>query len=184
MLEASHKRLLLKLAAASIQYGLEHSKALPIELTDYPSALHPAAASFVTLNIDGVLRGCIGSLQASRPLVKDVAENAYAAAFQDPRFNPLQRHEYAHLHYHISVLDPPTPVQFSSEHDLIQQLRPGIDGLILEDLGRRGTFLPSVWQSLPEPEDFWRHLKLKAGLHAEHWSSTLRVQRYTVDEFE
>jgi len=184
MLEDSHKRQLLTLAAASIKYGLDHRKPLPVKLDEYAPALQQIRASFVTLTIHKQLRGCIGTLEAQRPLVEDVVENAFAAAFRDPRFNPLQQDEYHQLHYHISVLNPPSPMQFSTEADLISQLRPGIDGLILEDLGRRGTFLPSVWESLPDPADFLQHLKLKAGFNPSHWSSSLQVQRYTVEDIE
>ena len=184
MLDDSHKKQLLTLAAASIKYGLEHNKPLPIKPADYPLPLQEIRASFVTLTIRKELRGCIGTLEAIRPLVKDVVGNAFAAAFRDPRFNPVAENEYQDLHYHISVLNPPLPMQFSSEADLLAQLRPGVDGLVLEDLGRRGTFLPSVWESLPEPAEFFRHLKSKAGLSPAHWSSTLRVQRYTVENIE
>lgn len=184
MLEDLHKRQLLKLAAASIQYGLEHRKALPVYLEDYPPVLQQIRASFVTLTIHQQLRGCIGTLEAQRPLVKDVLENAFAAAFRDPRFTALQEAEYPQLHYHISVLNPASPMHFASEADLIAQLQPGIDGLILEDLGRRGTFLPSVWESLPNPTDFIQHLKVKAGLNPSHWSPSLSIQRYTVEDIE
>ncbi len=184
MLEDSHKKQLLKLAAASIKYGLEQHKAFPVNPTEYPPALQQIRASFVTLTIHQKLRGCIGTLEARCPLVTDVTENAFAAAFRDPRFSPLQESEYQHLHYHISVLNPPHSMQFHSEADLISQLRPGIDGLILEDLGRKGTFLPSVWESLPEPADFIRHLKNKAGLSSSHWSPSLKIQRYTVEDIE
>lgn len=184
MLEDSDKRQLLELAAASIKYGLEYRQALPIEIESFSPALQAIKASFVTLQINTQLRGCIGTLQAYRPLVVDVADNAFAAAFQDPRFDPLQESEYPHLHYHISVLNPASPMHFTSEADLISQLRPGIDGLILEDQGRRGTFLPSVWASLPRPSDFVQHLKTKAGLKPSHWSPSLSIQRYTVEDFE
>ncbi len=184
MLETSLKHQLLKLAAASIKYGLQHGSPIPVDPSEYPSPLQQPRASFVTLMIKQQLRGCIGSLEAYRPLVEDVVENAFAAAFRDPRFHPLQTQEYERLHYHISILTPPSPMQFQSEADLLAQLRPGIDGLILADLGRRGTFLPSVWESLPEPADFLRHLKLKAGFSPTYWSPSLTIQRYTVEDIE
>ena len=182
MLEEKHKRLLLKLAAASIKYGLEASSPLPVQLDDYDDALRQNGACFVTLEIDHQLRGCIGTLEAYRPLVLDVVENAYAAALLDPRFTPLQTAEYDALHYHISILHPPLEMQVKSEQDLLQQLRPGIDGLIIEDAGRRATFLPSVWESLSEPADFLRHLKHKAGLSEHHWSDNMKVHRYVVED--
>ena len=183
MHSASDRQILLEVARESIRHGLEHGRPLHVNVAEYPETLQQPGASFVTLNIGGELRGCIGSLEAIRPLVEDVADNAYAAAFRDPRFPPLSEAEYPRLEYHISILGPSEPMQFESEEDLIRQLRPGVDGLVLSDRGRRGTFLPSVWQSLPEPRDFLRHLKQKAGLPPDYWSDTLQVARYTVEEF-
>jgi AmmeMemoRadiSam system protein A len=131
----------------------------------------------------GELRGCIGSLEAYRPLVEDVAHNAYAAAFSDPRFTPLSETELIDVEFHISVLTPAAPMHFESEADLLSQLRPGIDGLVLEDAGHRGTFLPSVWESLPDAAQFLQHLKMKAGLPADYWSDNLKVSRYTSESF-
>ncbi len=145
--------------------------------------LRESGACFVTLKREGELRGCIGSLSAERSLVEDVAENAYAAAFSDPRFYPLQSAELRRLEMSISIIGKAEPMHFSSEHDLIAQLRPDIDGLILEEGYRRGTFLPSVWEQLPDPVDFVRHLKLKAGLPVNYWSETIRISRYTTHSF-
>ncbi len=136
-------------------------------------------ATFVTLTIDAQLRGCIGTLEARRALVEDVASNAYSAAFEDPRFAPLERAEFERLDIHLSLLSAPEPIQFGSEKDLLAQIRPSLDGLVLEEGARRGTFLPSVWEQLPDPVEFLRHLKRKAGLPADYWSATLRVSRYT-----
>ena len=174
---------LIQLAKDSIQHGLQHGKPAPVDSDKYDSLLKQPRASFVTLQIAGQLRGCIGSLQASRPLIEDVSHNAFAAAFRDPRFPPLQADEYDDLEYHVSILGLPEPMAFKSEEDLISQLRVGVDGLILEDLGHRGTFLPSVWESLPKPKQFWQHLKAKAGLSQDHWSDTLKVSRYTTQAF-
>jgi AmmeMemoRadiSam system protein A len=110
-----------------------------------------------------------------------VTENAYAAAFRDPRFLPVAPDEFADLEIHLSLLTPPEPVEAASEADLLQQLRPGEDGLILQEGSRRATFLPAVWESLPEPQSFVRHLKRKAGLPAEYWSDTLTVFRYRAE---
>lgn len=184
MYTVSERKILLGTAAQSILYGLDHHRVLTVNLEDYPVHLQETKASFVTLEIDKQLRGCIGSLEAHQPLVKNVAHNAYAAAFQDPRFYPLSREEYETIHIHISVLNKTEPMTFQSEEDLIQQLRAGIDGLILSDQGYRGTFLPAVWESLPNPKDFFTHLKLKAGLPAHHWSDSLTVDRYTVESIE
>ena len=150
---------------------------------DYPAPLQIAGASFVTLTNDGKLRGCIGTLEACRALVCDIALNAFNAAFRDPRFPPLTADELVNLQVHISILKPATPVACESEADLIRQLRPGIDGLILQDGAQRATFLPSVWESLPDAESFVRHLKLKAGMSANHWSPTMQAFRYPCESF-
>jgi hypothetical protein len=145
---------------------------LPCKLPDYDGA------AFVTLKENGELRGCIGSLAASRPLDQDIAMNAFAAAFSDPRFNPVTADEVDELEISISVLTTPELMIFRSEEDLVSQLRPGIDGLILTEGRNRGTFLPSVWENYPERESFLNHLKMKAGLASNYWSGTLKVERY------
>jgi len=156
-----------------------------IERTEIPEVSEPELleerATFVTLEIGGQLRGCIGMLEACRPLAEDVAENAFASAFHDPRFPPVSPAELDALKISISVLSPPEEMVFSSEEDLLEQIRPGVDGLILQDGFRKGTFLPSVWEQLPEKEEFFGHLKRKAGLAPGHWSDTLRVFRYTAE---
>lgn len=175
-------QLLLKLAKDSIAYGLRHHKIMPIDLQQYSAKLQGFAACFVTLKIHGQLKGCIGSLVAHQPLAQDAVYNSYAAAFEDPRFMPLTAEEFSLLDIHISILTKPELMQFTSEQDLIKQLRINIDGLILSDNGHRGTFLPSVWKELPTPEEFLYHLKLKAGLPGNYWSKTVRVERYTVED--
>ncbi len=174
---------LLRLARASIQMGISKGHAMDVDIKIYPANLQEQLACFVTLQKHGALRGCIGHLQAVQPLVTDVAENAYAAAFCDPRFPAVSESEVSMLDIHISVLSPSQPMVFSSEQDLMAQIRPGVDGLILESGYNRGTFLPSVWESLPDVPSFLRHLKLKAGLSADHWSDEIRVSRYTTDSF-
>lgn len=178
LLNKSQQQELLELAKASIAYGLEHGCPIPVNAEEYASELQVLRATFVTLEIKQQLRGCIGMLEPSRPLVVDIAENAFAAAFRDPRFPPLTASEYPQLAIHLSILGPTEAMKFDSEADLIQQLRPNIDGLIIQEGHRRGTFLPSVWESLPEPEDFLVHLKQKAGLPYNYWSDTLTVARY------
>jgi AmmeMemoRadiSam system protein A len=175
--------LLHQVAREAVEYRLQHGTERAIDSARYPRPLREPGASFVTLSIEGDLRGCIGSLQAYQPLVEDVAHNAVAAAFTDPRFPPLSAQELGKLEYHISVLTPAEPLQFESEADLLRQIRPGVDGLILEDNGHRGTFLPTVWESLPDVAQFFQHLKLKAGLPADYWSDTVRVSRYTTESF-
>lgn len=172
------QRQLLDAARESIRKGL-CGETIEVHAHDYPPELRTPRATFVTLHVNGELHGCIGTLEARRPLVEDVAGNAYGAAFQDTRFPALTWAEFERLEIHISILDPPEPMTFSSEADLIAQLRPQVDGLILEHGHQRGTFLPSVWESVREPREFLRHLKLKAGLAPDYWSQDIRVQRYT-----
>lgn len=178
------KQLLLNIANEAIKFGLEKHQILQIKLENYPEKLREFGASFVTLEINKQLRGCIGSLEAHQPLIQDVVHNAYAAAFGDPRFYPLTAEEYPNVSKHISVLSKPEPVFFVSEQDLLKKIRPNIDGLILSDQGYRGTFLPAVWESLPTPELFLHHLKLKAGLPENYWSTTLKIERYTAEVIE
>ena len=181
-LNESQRELLLLTARQSIEYGLRHKRPLPVTPKDHPP-FDQFGASFVTLHRRGQLRGCIGSLEAYRPLLSDVAENAYAAAFRDPRFEPVQSEEVDSLSVDISILSAPEQLRFDSQQDLLSQIRPGIDGLILADGTRRGTFLPSVWESLPTPTDFLQHLKLKAGLPGNYWSDTIKVWRYATESF-
>jgi len=183
MLADTDRNILLDTAWESIRHGLQHGTALAVEAADFAAPLSEAGASFVTLHRRDELRGCIGSLQAFRPLVSDVAENAFAAAFRDPRFSPLRAQELGDLTLDISVLSAPQSMRFSTEQDLLQQLQPHRDGLILQEGSRRGTFLPSVWESLPEPERFLQHLKIKAGLAPDHWSQDIQVWRYSTECF-
>jgi AmmeMemoRadiSam system protein A len=180
-LTKKNAKILLQVAKQSISNGLENQQPLQVELSDYAEELRKIRATFVTLEINNHLRGCIGTLTAQRPLVSDVAYHAHAAAFSDPRFPKLQALEFPALDIHISILSPPEPITFESEADLIQQLRPGVDGLILSDGFHQGTFLPSVWESLHEPRDFLQHLKQKAGLPSDYWSNTIKLERYTAE---
>ena len=145
--------------------------------------LSQPGASFVTLNLDGQLRGCIGSLSAYRALGKDVAANAVAAGFEDPRFGPVTLDEFQVIKLEVSVLSSAKPLAFTSGSDAIGQLKPGQDGIILSGPGgRRATFLPQVWQQLPEPETFITHLKMKAGLPVDLWDG-IELERYSVLAF-
>jgi len=180
-LTKTNRQRLLELAKNSIQHGLQTGRPLKIDLADYPAELTEPRATFVTLQINHQLRGCIGMLEAVRPLAEDIAENAFAAAFNDPRFLPLTAGELADVAIHLSILTPAEPMVFDSEQDLVAQLQPGVDGLILMEGRRRGTFLPSVWESLPDPRQFLRHLKQKAGLPPDYWSESLRAYRYRAE---
>ncbi|MGB5065380.1 MAG: AmmeMemoRadiSam system protein A [Candidatus Competibacter sp.] len=174
---------LLEVARASIQHGLRHGQALEVEPANYPETLRPPRATFVTLETGGQLRGCIGALVARQPLVQDVAAHAFAAAFEDPRFPELREDEFPKLDIHISVLSPPEPLSFSSEAELLAQLRPGVDGLIIQFRHYRATFLPAVWEQLPDPYVFLAQLKQKAGLPLDFWSPELSAERYTAEYF-
>ena len=183
MLSEQHRRLLRDLAYQSIRHGLETGEALNINPEKYPEELKQNRATFVTLHRNKELRGCIGILKPVRPLADDIAYNAWAAAFCDSRFAPLTAAELNGLDVHISILGTPETMHFSSEQDLVSQIRPGIDGLILEDGFNKGTFLPSVWESLGRAEEFLSQLVLKAGLPAGYWSDDLHMERYTTESF-
>jgi len=174
---------LLGVALASIKSGLQTGHALEPDVGNYPPALTETRASFVTLNLDNTLRGCIGSLEPCTSLVRSVAGNAYAAAFRDPRFPALTLPELAGLTIHLSVLGPLQAVACDSETDLLEQMQPGIDGWVIEDGQFRGTFLPSVWETLPDARLFLEHLKMKAGLAADYWSDAITVWRYSTESF-
>jgi uncharacterized protein len=174
---------LLALARASVEHGLAHDEPVAVCLDDWPAPLRRQRATFVTLRLRDRLRGCIGALEAARPVVEDVAHNAFAAAFRDPRFDPVTTFDYPDVQIHVSVLSPIEPLEARSEAELLGLIRPGVDGLILEEGGRRGTFLPAVWRSLPSAADFLAELKAKAGLPRDYWSETVRISRYTAEEF-
>ena len=141
-------------------------------------------ATFVTLTRNGQLRGCIGSLEAHRPLLLDVGENALAAAFRDHRFAPLTADEFATTRVEVSLLTAPEAFPVADEADAIARLRPGVDGLVLGYRQRRATFLPQVWESLPDPRQFLAQLKLKAGLPADFWHPEIRLARYGVRKWK
>jgi AmmeMemoRadiSam system protein A len=168
MFSPEHNQLLLQIARQSIAHGLEKKSGLSLALEEYPENLRETRATFVTLKIESQLRGCVGTTKPLLPLVLSVSDNAYSSAFRDPRFKPLTREEFELINISISILTPSTPLAFSCEYDLFAQLRPGVDGLIIEKDMRRATFLPSVWEQLPNPEDFLKHLKLKAGMRLDH----------------
>ena len=182
-LSADARLTLLDIARDSILNGLDHGAPLQLDPEQYPSPLCLPGASFVTLHLKGALRGCIGSLEARRPLIRDVADHAYAAAFDDPRFPCLTRAELPDLAIHISRLSPPEPLHCANEAALLASLRPGVDGLILEENNHRATFLPDVWDQLDDPFVFLSQLKYKAALPLDYWSDTIKFYRYTTESF-
>jgi AmmeMemoRadiSam system protein A len=182
-LSLAQRQQLLYLARTMILHTLGRGGDYDIKLNQYHQQLRQQRGSFVTLSRQGRLRGCIGSLAATRPLVLDVAHNASAAAFKDPRFKPLQGGEFTDLDIHISVLSPSRALAVDSRQELLETLRPGVDGLILQEGNKRSTYLPSVWKSIAEPQRFVSELRVKAGLPAEGWSTEMQVWTYTTEEF-
>jgi len=170
---------LITLARLGIEHAVDHNAPPQVDPAAVPEALRADGAAFVTLTrADGSLRGCIGSLEARRPLAQDVAEHGFNAARRDSRFRPVTRDELPGLTVSVSVLTPAIPLPFTDQTDLLGKMRPGVDGLILEDRGRRGLFLPQVWEQLPEPTQFLAHLLRKAGLPETHWSDGVRIWRF------
>jgi len=145
--------------------------------------LREIGATFITLRERGELRGCVGSVRAYRPLLDDVRSNALAAAFSDSRFPPVQAREYSGISMEVSLLSPCEACEFGCEEEALAQLRPGIDGIIFEVGERRSTFLPQVWEQLPDPRDFLNHLKHKAGLPPSFWDPGVKLWRYSVTKW-
>lgn len=174
---------LLVLARNAIAENLGVAHATSPDMTAYPE-LAQRGAVFVTLTRNGELRGCIGSLEAWRLLHDDVIANARAAAFRDPRFSPVTAEELAGIRVEVSLLAAAQPMSYTSEADAVGQLRPLIDGVILECGKHRGTFLPQVWESLPERRQFMAQLKRKAGLPPDFWSNDIRLSRYQVQKWK
>jgi AmmeMemoRadiSam system protein A len=181
-------RALLRIARAALAQALGAGSvagAPPAATNPDEPWLHEPGATFVTLRRpDGELRGCVGSIEPHRPLAEDVAHNAVAAAFHDSRFPPLAPQELPEISLEVSLLSSPEPLPALSEAAALRLLRPGIDGVILEYRGRRGTFLPQVWEQLPTPRDFLDHLATKAGLPRGFWAPEVRLSRYTVLKWE
>lgn len=169
---------LLRLARHSIEHGFAHREPLPVDCGALPRVLTEPAATFTTLRFQGQLRGCCGTLEAVRPLAEDVTYSAFQAAFRDPRFDPVGKHEVDAIRLEVSVLSPLESIRVGDEADLLQRLKPGIDGLVIVANGTRATFLPKVWEMLPDPQKFLAALKVKCGLADNYWSELLEFQRY------
>lgn len=179
MTEPDKGRILIGIARGAITSALGGARA---PLPQQPWLDEPGA-TFVTLTQGGGLRGCIGSLEAHRPLAEDVHHNARAAAFSDPRFAPLRAIELDITEVEISLLSPAEMMTFRDEAGALAQLRPGIDGVIFEYGRYRSTFLPQVWEQLPRPRDFMAQLKRKAGLPDAFWAEEIKLSRYSVQKF-
>lgn len=174
-------KILIGLARSEIAKKLNAAAEEPVT-TNQPWLQQPTA-SFVTLTMNGVLRGCIGSLEAHRPLIDDVRANALAAAFEDSRFPPLTLEEYAAVNVEVSVLTELEAMHAYTENIAISKLRPGIDGVVFKFGMYRSTFLPQVWDQLPDPVEFLGRLKEKAGLSAEFWHPEVLLFKYQVKRY-
>jgi uncharacterized protein len=180
MINQQNQKILLTIARQALETSVIYHEQLAIDLKEFDPVLREEGASFVTLHKHSQLRGCIGTLSAYQPLVLDVAEHAIAAGTQDYRFVPVKPEELDALHFEISVLSAPVPLEYQDDQDLLAKLQPGLHGVVLESGKRRATFLPQVWQTIPDKEDFLNQLCLKMGTPASSW----RRQNYDVSLYE
>ena len=178
-------RYLLEWSRKTIEQELFGKKRPKKSKTDLPAKFHEQRGTFVTLTIKGGLRGCIGHIIPHESLLEGIRINAINAAFRDPRFQPVTREEWKRVKIEISILTDPKPLSYSGSEDLMKKLRPGIDGVILKKGYHQSTFLPQVWEQLPEKEEFLRHLCLKAGLDGDAWKEgDLEISTYQAQAFE
>ena len=165
-----------------VQSAKKNGEKATLQLKGVPRPLLNQRGVFVTINKNGQLRGCYGSFVPNNPVILDIAEQAYNAGFNDPRFPKITLDELKDCHIGLSILSIPGPLEFSGESDLLSKIQPNIDGLILKDGRNQGLFLPQVWESLKTPEDFLKGLKRKARLPEDHWSETLTILRFTAEK--
>ena len=177
------QKMLKKVAHDAVVHAIYYSEELPISLSKFPATLHSYQNTFVTLKYNGKVIGCMGSLEANQPLVNDVVHHAFSASYYDPRFPDPKTIDPEKIEIHISLLSPIEEIKFSSEQELLSAIRPGQDGLLMCEGQQSGTFLPAVWDSIPDPESFLKELKRKAGLPGDYWSDTIKVYRYTTDSW-
>jgi len=183
-LSDDEKKTLLRLAREALESGVRGKSLPPLDPSTLTPVLRDNGASFVTLTVRGQLRGCIGALEPYQPLAEDVREHAVAAALQDYRFPPVRTEELPKIHVEVSRLTLPQPLAYTSPEDLLEKLRPGLDGVILKDGYRRATFLPQVWEQLPGKTEFLSHLCQKMGASSDLWRKKhLEVLVYQVEEF-
>lgn len=184
-LTPKERRLLLDIARQAITCAVSGERVPALNMESLPETLRQTGVAFVTLTEDGDLRGCVGALEAYQTLAEDVQEHAVAAALSDFRFYPVQPEELNRLHIEISRLTEPVPLRYASPTELPDLLKAGIDGVIIQDGLRRATFLPQVWETLPDPADFLGHLCMKMGAPANLWRrKNLQVSVYRVEIFE
>lgn len=182
MLDAARQHDLLGLARDAVHHRVRSGQTLSPPARDWPAPLAQPGASFVTVNLEGRLRGCCGSIEAHDALANDVWRNAQRSACEDPRFPPMGPSEAAACTLDIAILGPLEPLAVDGEQALLAVLRPGVDGLLMSLTGRRATFLPKVWEKLPDPESFLLHLKHKLGVSPNFWDDGLVFHRYTTEE--
>ena len=183
-LTAEEKQTLLRLAREALECGVRGEKLPPLDTQSLTQPLLEQGASFVTLTVRGQLRGCIGALEAYQPLADDVREHAIAAALEDPRFPPVREGELNGINIEVSRLTRPVPLEYKDANDLLSKLRPHVDGVILKDGFRRATFLPQVWEKLPDRAEFLDNLCYKMGARGDLWRVRhLEVLLYQVEEF-
>ena len=183
-LSEEERQVLLRLAREALEHGVHGRKLPPLNWDSLPPRLKEPGATFVTLTKNGRLRGCIGALEAHQPLAEDVREHAIAAALHDPRFPPVTPDELDDIRLEVSYLTPPEPLPYERPEDLLRRLRPHVDGVVLSDGWRKATFLPQVWDQLPDPAAFLSHLCLKMGAPADCWlTQPLQVWTYQVEKF-
>ncbi len=184
-LSAEERQILLRLARQALEDGVRGKPLAPLDWNTLPPRLREPGASFVTLTKEGELRGCVGALEAHQPLAEDVREHAVAAALEDFRFPPVRPEELPRIHIEVSYLTPLQPLEFDSPEELLTRLRPGVDGVVLRQGLRRATFLPQVWEQIPDPQEFLDHLCLKMGRPPGCWRSEgIEVWVYQVESFE
>ncbi|MCX4189043.1 AmmeMemoRadiSam system protein A [Methylophaga sp. OBS3] len=182
-LTLAEQHQLRDIAAAAIEFGLQHDRPPQPDISHLPPALREVGACFVTIHKRGELRGCIGTLNPHRSLAEDVNNNGFSAGFNDYRFEPLTATEWVHCELHISVLEEPQPLFVKDQQDLLNKLTPNVDGVIFSIGDKQATFLPHTWQQLPNKQDFVTQLKRKAGLSEDEWPDNLRVQVYQTQSF-
>jgi AmmeMemoRadiSam system protein A len=183
-LTSDEKKILLREARAALEHGVRGEKQPPLDMESLPPRLREVGASFITLTIQGNLRGCIGALEPYQPLAQDVREHAVAAALEDPRFPPVTPNELGQIEIEISRLALPKRLAYTDPEDLLAKLRPQVDGVILRDDFRRATFLPQVWEELPDRSEFLDRLCYKMGAAPDTWRhKALEVSIYQVEEF-
>ena len=184
-LTLEEQKILLRLARESVERAVKGEELPPLDLSALPPRLREEGSSFVTLTLHGKLRGCIGSLEPYESLAEDVREHAAGAALKDPRFPPVSEDELSGLEIEISRLTRPVPLEYRDANDLLSRLRPHVDGVILRvDPHRQATFLPQVWEKIPDPAEFLDNLCYKMGLEPDMWRRQhFEVLTYQVEEF-